>query len=266
MATREHKEGDRLYLKSGAIVRFVGMFGKQFIVRRVMHEEIDEDDDTDDEPVEILGDPVAVDEVFSRLPTQTYAAQITALDQSIAAKRAQLAELESAIRQANRGQEEARRAIAVHTNIDRLADWLAGRPLWFVLSRYTGEGISVKQIGREAGISIERQRDSSDKETVKWWFTINGDNYGTAQPFATQDAAVEAARNMITATLKRTDLQLYQLESLVESARRLKMTLDPQWEAAIRAAKIQAQSRALAEAETKASAERRKYEALVNAK
>ena len=262
---RKHKDGDRLYLKSGAVVSFVGMFGKQYIVRRVMHEEIDEEDDPEDESVEILGDPVAVDEVFVGVPTQTYAAQIKTLDQSMANKRAQLAELESAIRQATRGQDEARRAVAVHTNIDRLADWLAGRTLWFALCRYTGNGISVKQVGREASLSLERTRDANDKETVKWWYKISGDSYEIAEPFATPEEAEKAARSMVSAALGKSDLQLYQLESLVESARRLKMTLEPKWEAAIRDAKIQAQSRALAEAELKASAERRKYEALVAA-
>lgn len=106
-------------------------------------------------------------------------------------------------------------ALAQHATLANLADWLAGKEMFYVT--HSGRDVQVLSTKQEGGeLSIRRWQDAA---TCEWW--INGQKATFRGMFATHEQAAEVARSIVQSDLAGQTAWWPQLEPSIRSAQRL---------------------------------------------
>lgn len=106
-------------------------------------------------------------------------------------------------------------ALAQHETLANLADWLAGKVMYFVSC--TDRDVDVRSTAQTGGqLSIRRARNVA---TCEWW--IDGSKATFRGMFATKEQAEEVARSIVQSNLVGESSWCPQVEPSIQSAQRL---------------------------------------------
>lgn len=161
-----------------------------------------------DDGTEVIGDLRQVDTVFT---SEEYDKLSYARRDTLRSEIEELERKRSALR-LTQTQEEA---LAKHETLANLADWLAGKVMYFVSC--ADRDVEVRSTAQTGGqLSIRRARNVA---TCEWW--IDGSKATFRGMFATKEQAEEVARSIVQSNLVGESSWCPQLEPSIQSAQRL---------------------------------------------